>query len=114
MRKTAYSVLAVACAALTAISAQASACDLDDLVGYTLTERKTIEGYLDDNAKGIKNDFKGCRSGRTIIFSDDTVVACTETSYGNAHQPEAYVFNNGRRWKMCVDGKLYDIKPHHR
>jgi hypothetical protein len=85
------------------------ACDLDDMVGWTLIARKTIAGRID---KGVrKNDFAGCNYDRIIVFDDDTGVRCVEYSYTYSYRPTAYVWANGSSLKMCVESSWFSVSP---
>src|SRR5437764_1214629 len=63
---------------------------LRDLVGYTIVDAKTIKGWYDDDEK-VEGLFKGCRSGRVIIFADNTILKCTGYNYQYAYRPTAVI-----------------------
>jgi hypothetical protein len=85
----------------------AFACELDEMVGWTLIARKTIEGRID---KGVrKEDFEGCEYDRIIVFDDNTGVRCTSYSYHYSYRPTAYVWANGSALKMCVGSSWFGV-----
>jgi hypothetical protein len=54
--------------------------DLSGLLGYTVVASKTIDRWYD--ADGKKGDsFEGCDFGRTIVFTDNRVLRCSEYGY---------------------------------
>lgn len=90
-------------------SAPAQACDLDDLVGWTLIAKKTVVAYIEDGAK--EDGYKGCSYGRILVFNDGTGAACATYSYDYAYRPDAYVFSNGYSLKACIDDEMVDLRP---
>ncbi len=85
----------------------AKACDLDDFVGYTLIAAKYVSGYIDKDNKRSSN-FEGCDWDRIIVFEDNTGVRCRGYSYSYSYRPKAYIFANGSRIKLYVNGRCYD------
>ena len=96
-------------ATLLASTAARAECDLDDVVGYTLVEKKTVDRWVDEDER--EDGFSGCSHGRLIIFTDNTAVVCAEYGYQYAYRPDAYIFTDGSDLKMCVDDDLYDVRP---
>jgi hypothetical protein len=86
-----------------------ASCDIDDLVGYTIVEKKTISGRIDDGVKS--DDYQGCQYGRIILFDDGTGVKCHTYSYSYAYRPTAYIVANQGGAKICVEGQLLDVGP---
>jgi hypothetical protein len=83
-------------------------CDLDQFVGMTLIAKKTIDGYIQSGER--KDEFDGCDFDRTIVFSDQTGVACAGYSYSYAYRPTAFIWSDGTSMKMCVGSNVYAIK----
>ena len=77
-------------ALLAAPAARAAGCDLGLVVGYTLAQEKTIEGYIDKGAR--TRGYVGCQPGRVLVFTDNTGVACKGVSIQKAAVPKAYLF----------------------
>jgi hypothetical protein len=105
MRSIATAILALAVATPCA----AQSCNLDDMVGYTLIARKTIEGRIDNGRRS--DDFEGCDFDRIIAFGDNTGVRCTSYSYSYAYRPTAYIWSRGYELRMCVNENEYPIGP---
>lgn len=80
--------------------------ELDDLVGYTIVDSKTITGWYDDDEKE-EGSFNGCSHGRAIRFSDGTRLICAEYGYMYAYRPTAIIL---AREILFKGKKLYDIK----
>jgi hypothetical protein len=97
---------------LILISAPASADvtdELEDLVGYTIVDVKTVDGWYDDD--GEKGDsFEGCEYGRTIVFSDNRILTCSTYHYHYTYRPRAIILSNGSSFKMIVDDDVYDMR----
>ena len=88
-------------------------CELSGLVGWTIIEVKTIKGYKDDGEEEQSN-WKGCKFGRRVLFSDRTTVKCASYNYQYAYYPEAVILgtkmkSGGVLLQMCVEGELIDI-----
>ena len=68
----------------------ASASDLADFVGYTITAALTITGWQDEHGKR-GDSFEGCDYGRVIIFDNNRILHCTAlataTSTVTGHAP---------------------------
>ena len=83
--------------------------ELEQLVGYTIVDAKTIAGWYDDDGK--KGDsFEGCEHGRTIVFSDDRILECSTYHYSYSYRPRAVLLSNGSSFKMIVDDHVYDMR----
>jgi hypothetical protein len=109
--QTPAAIVLAAVASLCAFSMTALAdCDLDNLIGYTMVDSKTIDGYIEHGKRN--GDFEGCDFDRIIVFDDNNGVRCTSYNYSYSYRPTAYIFFQGRGFmKMCVEGELYDIAP---
>lgn len=103
---------------LLSISAQADLADeLDNLVGYTIVDSKTIQGWYDDDEKE-DGAFKGCKHGRVIVFTDHKSLTCTEYGYQYAYRPTAIILAKeisykGKSfydYKMIVEDDVYDMR----
>ncbi len=80
--------------------------ELEDLVGYTIVDSKTISGWYDDDEKK-EGSFNGCSHGRVILFTDGTQLTCAEYGYMYAYRPTAIIFAK----EISYKGKLfYDIR----
>ena len=64
--------------------------ELNSLIGYTIVDSKTIKGWYDDSEKE-EGAFKGCKHGRVIVFTDNTVLTCAEYGYQYAYRPTAII-----------------------
>jgi len=82
--------------------------DLENLVGYTIIDSKTIERWYDDNEK--EESFNGCSHGRVIVFTDGTRLKCAEYGYMYAYRPTAIIFARQFSLKGIKGGSFYDIK----
>lgn len=81
---------------------------LEQLVGYTIVDVKTVEGWYDED--GEKGDsFEGCEYGRVIVFSDDRILQCSTYHYHYAYRPRAVILSNGSSFKMILDDHVYDM-----
>ena len=103
---------------LLSISAQADLADeLDNLIGYTIVDSKTIKGWYDDDEKG-NGAFKGCKYGRVIVFTDNKSLTCAEYGYQYAYRPTAIILTKeisykGKSfydYKMIVEDDVYDMR----
>ena len=72
--------------------------DLDDLVGYKIVARKTIDG-----------EFEGCDFDKLIVFDDRTILRCESYGYQYSYRPTAVILFNGYNIKMIVDDEVYDM-----
>ena len=87
----------------------ATACELDDLIGWTLIARKTIVAWIE---QGVRQDgFQGCRYDRIIVFQDNTGVRCRTYNYMYAYRPTAHIWGDGSSLKLCVQSSLFDVSP---
>jgi hypothetical protein len=85
-------------------------CDLNQLVGYTLVFKKTIDSYIEDGKR--THGFAGCTRDRVLVFADHTGVRCMETSVKTDNRPTAYLFaKSNSDMKLCVDNDLYTVAP---
>lgn len=105
MRKIAL-LLAASC---MIASAPAQACDLDDVIGWTIVTKKTAISYIEDGEE--EDGYIGCTYDRILVFSDGTGAACATYSYDYAYRPDAYIFSNGYRLKACIDDEIVDLRP---
>ena len=79
--------------------------ELEDLIGYTIIESKTIESWYDDDEKD--DSFEGCSHGRVIVFTDNTTLTCAEYGYQYAYRPTAIILAK----EISYQGKsFYDFK----
>jgi hypothetical protein len=90
---------------------------LSKLVGYTIADFRTVEGYVDSDGER-KDGFEGCAFGRSIVFTDGTALKCNGFSYAYAYRPTAIILVKsmtiqGRSFgtvKMIVDNDVYDME----
>lgn len=90
--------------------------ELEELVGYTIIDSKTIERWYDDDEK--EDSFNGCSHGRVIVFTDGTKLTCAEYGYMYAYRPTAIIFAKefsikGKSiydFKMVVEDEIYDMR----
>ena len=98
------------------ISAMNNTIQLRQLVGWTITAVKTIDGYVKENGSR-SSEFEGCEFDRVLIFTDGTTVTCNSYGYQYAHRPTAIIFSKsmqhegetGTLRKILVNGTLYDV-----
>ncbi len=89
---------------------------LEDLVGYTVIDSKTVERWYDDDEKD--DSFNGCSHGRVIVFTDGTALTCAEYGYQYAYRPTAVILAKeiscqGKSFydfKMVVGDEVYDMR----
>ena len=102
---------------MISISAHADLADeLENLVGYTIIDSKTIERWYDDDEKD--DAFNGCNYGRVIVFTDNTALTCAEYGYQYAYRPTAIILAKeisyqGKSfydYKMIVEDEIYDMR----
>ena len=80
-------------------------------------ESKTIKGWHDGSEKD-DGAFKGCKHGRVIIFTDNTVLTCAEYGYQYAYRPNAVILAKSMEYKgktaydvkMIVGDVIYDMR----
>jgi hypothetical protein len=82
---------------------------LEKLVGYTIAESKTIEGFIDDEGE-LKKEFNGCEHGRKIVFTDGTFLTCATYSYTYSYRPTAFIVVRRGQIKMIVNNDFYDMR----
>lgn len=97
----------VFCVAVSLAGPARADCDLDDIVGFTLIAKKTIDGWIQNGKRG--DSFEGCEYDRIIAFTDGTGVACRTYSYSYSYRPTAYIFADGSSMKMCVGSSFYSV-----
>ena len=83
--------------------------EFKQLVGYTISHIKTVDGWYDEDGKS-DNNFKGCKRGRIIIFTDKTILGCDEHSYSFSYKPEAIILQRNGDYKMIVGNDVYDMR----
>ena len=93
---------------MTTTSARAE-CDLSEVVGWTLIAEKTVKGYADEDERS--DGYKGCKSDRILIFTDNTALRCGEYIYDYAYRPDAYIFSDGKLLTACIDDEMIDLRP---
>ncbi len=103
LRKLTFAVLAG-----TAAAPAFAGIDLSDLLGFTLTEEKTVVGYIEDGE--YEEGYRGCKHGRILVFQDETGVECAEYNYDYAHRPSAYIFERGSNVKVVIDDEVMDAR----
>jgi hypothetical protein len=91
-----------------AASPALAALDLSELLGFSLTEEKTVVGYIQDGE--YQDGYKGCRHGRILVFQDETGVVCAEYNYDYAHRPTAFIFEHGGSLKVVIDDEVMDAR----
>jgi len=85
-----------------------AACDLSELIGYTLVFSKTIDAYVLDGKRF--RGFQGCNRDRVLVFHDNTGVRCKETFLQTEDFPRAFLFARGPNdMKLCVDSYIYEV-----
>lgn len=82
---------------------------LEGLVGYTIVDRKTIEGWY-DNSERKEGVFNGCTHGRVIVFTDNRILTCAQYGYQYSYRPTAVILSNGSQFKMVVGDEIYDMR----
>jgi hypothetical protein len=90
--------------------------ELEDLIGYTIVESKTIESWYEDDEKD--DSFEGCSHDRVIVFTDNTTLTCTEYGYQYAYRPTAIILakeisyqgKSSYDFKMVVEDEIYDMR----
>ena len=88
----------------------AMACDLDQVVGYTLYASKVIQAYIEDGKR--VTGFGGCTRDRILVFTDNTGVRCKETFIQTGTLPKAYLFaRDQNNLMLCVGDNLYAVAP---
>ncbi|MBP6962764.1 hypothetical protein KBB49_04470 [Candidatus Saccharibacteria bacterium] len=91
--------------------------ELNSLIGYTIVDSKTIKGWYDDSEKE-EGAFKGCKHGRVIVFTDNTVLTCAEYGYQYAYRPTAIILakqisfggKDFYDYKMIIESEVYDMR----
>jgi hypothetical protein len=113
-----WRVLALASGIVLSSMAQADLADeLDDLIGYTIIDSKTIASWYDEDEKEV-GAFKGCKHGRVIVFTDNKTLTCAEYGYQYAYRPTAIILAKeisyqGKSFydfKMIVEDEVYDMR----
>lgn len=110
-------IITIAILGILSFTAQADlADDLGDLVGYTIVDSKTIDGWHDEKNKS-EDGFEGCEYGRVIVFTDNTTLTCAEYGYQYAYRPTAVILakkisygsSSFYSYKMIVEDEIYDM-----
>ncbi len=91
--------------------------ELENLVGYTIIDTKTIVAWHDDDEQE-EGSFNGCSHGRVIVFTDGTTLTCAEYGYQYAYRPTAIILAKkityrGKSFydfKMVVGDEVYDMR----
>lgn len=89
---------------------------LEQLVGWTIVEVKTIEGHQEPD-RPKQSGFEGCNGDTIIFFMDGTVAQCMSLGLQLSLMPKAVIFGTkttykGKEmilYKMLVEDNLYDI-----
>lgn len=89
---------------------------LENLVGYTIVDSKTVAGWYDNEEKG-EGTFNGCKQGRVIVFTDNKKLTCAEYGYQYAYRPTAIILGKEISYqghsfydfKMVVEDEVYDM-----
>lgn len=97
----------IAAAAMTS-PAYADCDDLDDVMGYTLVAKKTVVAHIDDGKRS--EGYSGCTYNRILVFEDNTGLTCASYEYDYAYRPDAYIFVDGSRVKVCIDDETLDMR----
>ena len=101
--------LAVLCGMAQPVWAS-SGCDLDEVVGYQLVRKKTIEAFIDGGRRQF--GYQGCVADRVLIFTDNTGVRCRGTVVQKLDVPAAYLFARSESdMKLCVGDQMIDVVP---
>jgi hypothetical protein len=90
--------------------------ELEELVGYTIIDSKTIDSWYDEDESD--DSFEGCSHGRVIVFDDGTKLTCAEYGYQYAYRPTAVILVNKvtyqdktfYEYKMIVGDEVYDMR----
>ena len=94
---------------------------LEGLAGYSIVESKAIKGWYD--ADGVEETaFKGCKTGRTIVFADNQTLTCADYGYDYAYRPNAVILVKNPElsydaqsliadYKMIVGDAVYQMRP---
>ena len=89
---------------------------LEQLVGWTIVEVKTIEGHQEPG-QPKQSGFEGCNGDTRIFFMDGSVAQCMSLGLQLSLMPKAVIFGTkttykGKEmilYKMLVEDNLYDI-----
>ncbi|MGE0221797.1 MAG: hypothetical protein AB7F35_01505 [Acetobacteraceae bacterium] len=94
----------------TAATARTADCDLDQVIGYQLVTRKTIEAHIDAGRR--QRGYHGCVPDRVLVFTDNTGVRCKSTTTQALELPPAYLFaRSPTDLKLCVGDEMMDVLP---
>lgn len=91
--------------------------ELENLIGYTIVDSKTIASWHDEDEKE-DGAFKGCKHGRIIVFTDNKTLTCAEYGYQYAYRPTAIILAKevsyqGKSFydfKMIIENEIYDMR----
>ena len=89
---------------------------LENHIGWTIVDSKTIDGYIDQNGKR-SDDFEGCDFDRTIVFTDGTAIRCNSFGYQYTFRPKAVILGKvitykGKKvilYEMIVENEVYQM-----
>lgn len=112
-------LIIIFCLSLTLSATVLADCEnvLENNIGWTILDSKTIEGWRDTG--GEKEDgFEGCDYGRIIYFLDGTQATCNSYGYQYAYMPTAIILGNNIEYKgkaftlikMIVGCEEYDLQ----
>ena len=109
------SCVLVALASLGAVLSSTSANadltnELSHYIGYTIIADKTVKGWVSKDGTEAEENFKGCKYGTKIVFTDNTYLTCATYSYHYAYRPEAIILYNGSSYIMIVDSEAFDMR----
>lgn len=97
-----------AATALLMVATPVEALDLDDVMGYTLAAKWTVESHMDKGEK--KDGFEGCDFDRVIVFTNGRALRCKQYHYHYAYRPTAYIFvSKDGDVKMVIDDDIYEM-----
>ncbi|WP_458699856.1 hypothetical protein ACKGJI_08500 [Sulfurospirillum sp. 1307] len=101
---------------LSILKADISSYQLEELVGWTIVEVKTIEGFKEPN-QPKQDGFEGCNGDTVVYFTDGTAAKCISLGLQLELMPKAIIFGmqttyKGKKmimYKMIVKNNTYDI-----
>jgi hypothetical protein len=101
---------------LSIVKADVDSYQLEQLVGWTIVEVKTIEGFKEPN-QPKQDGFEGCSGDTIVFFRDGTTVQCMSLGLQLNLMPKAIIFGmqtiyKGKKivmYKMIVENNMYDI-----
>jgi hypothetical protein len=101
---------------ISIVNAGIDSYQLEQLVGWTIIEIKTIEGFKEPN-QAKQDGFEGCNGDTRIFFTDGTVAKCMSLGLQLNLRPKAIILGiqttyKGKKiimYKMVVENNIYDI-----